>query len=519
MQASTIAAFLTATVTCLLVTPMVVRFADSRALYSRPGDAERRPSRAVPRLGGLAIYAAFVAGIAVAIALGGVAIDPRQRDALLGVFVGGTVAFALGLYDDMYGTQPSTKLLFQSLAALIVYAFGTRIQLITIGDVPGVQTGILSLPMTILWIVVVTNAFNLIDGLDGLATGIGLVVLSALTLAAVVLHNMVVVLVALMLVGALLGFLRYNLSPARIFLGDSGSLFIGFMLAVLSIHGSLKSTTAVLVAIPLFALAVPLLDASVALSRRFLRGSPLFGADARHIHHQLLAVGLTPRRASLLLWCVTAVFAVVGLSIAFAPKPMLLGVGIAGGVLATVIVLYGIRRLDYIEFVEAGLSIVRRGGGVLKAIRDQIHAREMVALFASRQNLEELNLLLAARAQRFGFVLMEVNREQLLRASPAFADVPRLLKLDCTVTSRRGTSDESLVLRIWSTMDYRNPVYGAERVARIMAPSIERWFAECDAVLPPLAQRVDRRRQGRDASSYPVTLDGGAGTDGAWPAY
>ena len=514
-----IAAFLTSAFTCLLVTPLVVRFADARELFENPHDGERPPQRRIARLGGIAIFASAVAGVLMALALGGIAVTTEQRDALIGVFAGATVVFALGLYDDMFSTRPTTKLLFQSLAALIVYAFGTRIQVITIGDVPGVQIGLLSLPLTMLWIVVVTNAFNLIDGLDGLATGIGLVVLSAVTLAAVVLHNMIVVLVALLLVGALLGFLRYNLSPARIFLGDSGSLFIGFMLAVLSIHGSLKSTTAVLVAIPLFALAVPLLDASVALSRRFLRGSPLFGADARHIHHRLLAVGLTPGRASLLLWCVTALFAVVGLSIAFAPKPMLLGVAITGGVLATLIVLYGLRRLDYIEFVEAGMSIVRRGGGVLKAIRDQIHARETVALFSAVESLEELNVLLASRSQRFGFVLMEVNRLESLRAEPVFADVPRLLKLDCTLTSRRGATEDSVVLRIWSSLDYRNPVHGVERVARIMAPSIERWFAECDAAIPYPAQRVERRRQNWDGASYPATLDGHSGTDAVWPAY
>ena len=519
MQSSMIAAFLTSAVTCLLVTPLVVRFADSRGLYEKQQEGNRPPQRRIARLGGIAIFVASVAGVLMALALGGITVGAGQRDALIGVFVGGTAVFLLGLYDDMFGTLPATKLLFQSLAALIVYAFGTRIHVITIGDVPGVQTGLLSLPLTLLWIVVVTNAFNLIDGLDGLATGIGLVVLSALTLAAVVLHNMIVVLVALMLVGSLLGFLRYNLSPARIFLGDSGSLFIGFMLAVLSIHGSLKSTTAVLVAIPLFALAVPLLDAGVALTRRFLRGSPLFGADARHIHHRLLAVGLTPGRASQLLWCVSALFAVVGLSIAFAPKPMLLGVAVAGGVLATVLVLYGLRRLDYIEFVEAGMSIARRGGGVLKAIRDQIHARETVALFSETKTLSELNHLLASRASRFGFVLMEVNREDSLRSAPVMADVPRLLKLDCTVNTDRGTLQDLLVLRIWSTMDFRNPVHGAERVARIMAPSIERWVAQCDAAIPPRAPFVERRRHARDVTVYPERLEGNGSADGAWPAY
>ena len=519
VQSSIIVAFLTSATACLLITPLVVRFADAHGLYEHSRDGDRPPERLIARLGGIAIYVSTLIGMIAVLALHGIAIDAKQKADLTGVFLAGTIIFALGLYDDIRGTRPRTKVLVQTIAALVVYAFGTRIQVITIGDVPGVQTGMFSLPLTVLWIVVVTNAFNLIDGLDGLATGIGLVVLSAVTLAAAVLGNMIVVLVALLLVGALLGFLRYNISPARIFLGDSGSLFIGFMLAVLSIHGSLKSTTAVLVAVPLFALAVPLLDTSVAILRRFLRGVPLFGADARHIHHRLLAVGLTPGRAATVLWCVTAVFAVLGLSIAFAPKPMLLGVALTGGVVATVLILYGLRRLEYVEFVEAALSIARRGGGVRKAIRDQIHARETVALFAAAKNLSDLNRLLAERASRFGFVRMEVNREDAPRIAATYADLPRLLKLECTLNDPRGAFRDELVLRIWLAMDSGKPVHGAERVATIMLPSIERWIHEHGGAFIPRSPQPDRRRLKRDAE-LPTTIEvNGTAADAAWRAF
>src|SRR5690606_28021343 len=166
----------------------------------------------------------------------------------------------------------------------------------------GIDLGWMALPVTLLWIVGVTNAFNLIDGLDGLATGIALVALGTTAIAAVLLGNPEVLVVCLALTGALIGFLRYNFNPARIFLGDSGSLFIGFLLAVLSVHGSMKSATAVLILVPLSALALPLLDTFLAIGRRRLRGGPLSRADSRHIHHPLLAIEFTHRTSVILLY-------------------------------------------------------------------------------------------------------------------------------------------------------------------------------------------------------------------------
>ncbi len=471
-----IAAFAAAIAVSLALTPIVVRGAAARGLFEAAREGERGPLRKVSRLGGIAVFTATVLGVLVGQSMGAFGNGLQASRVMPGLVLGGFVTFLLGLYDDLRGASPKLKLIVQLVAAIIVYALGTRIGVITIGASLGVDVGVLSLPLTLLWIVGVTNAFNLIDGMDGLATGIALVVLSAVMLAAMLLGNSLVVVVAAVLVGALLGFLRYNVSPARIFLGDSGSLFIGFALAVLSIHGSIKSTTAVLVAIPVFALAVPLLDTAVAILRRWLRGSPVFGADARHIHHRLLATGLSPHKAAVAMWALSGLFAVYGLSVAFAPPPVLLGLAVAGGVLASALAYVGVQRLAYVEFAEAVLAIVRRGGGVRKEIRDQIHAREMAELIPQIHSLEELNSLLSERRYRFGFVQIEVNRLSDLKGPPASNDLPRLIKVDYPLGEPGEHHEHSIWLRTWSPLDISSPMQSPVRVARILGPVLAEWI-------------------------------------------
>jgi UDP-GlcNAc:undecaprenyl-phosphate/decaprenyl-phosphate GlcNAc-1-phosphate transferase len=517
LQVALLVAFVSAIALSLVITPWVVQLAAKHGLYDNSRGGDRPPRRNVSRFGGVVIYGASVISMLIVLASGAIHPDAAGQRFLLGLLTGGTISFLLGLWDDIYGTSPGTKLIVQALAASVVFLLGTKIRMMTLGNVAGVETGLMAFPLTVIWIVGVTNAFNLIDGMDGLATGIGLVVLGAVTVAALVLGNTDVVFVSLLLVGALVGFLRYNIAPARIFLGDSGSMFIGFMLAVLSIHGSLKSTTVVLVAVPIFALAVPLLDATVAIGRRFLRGSPLFGADARHIHHRLLASGLTPGRASAVLCGVAAAFASIGLSIAFAPRPMLLGVALVGGLVTTALVMFGLRQLDYIEFIEAAVAIARRGGGVRKEIRDQIHARETVALLSKTSTLAELNALLDEHADRFGFVQLEVDREDVLRyAEPRAIGMP-LLKLDYPLARGRGSApDALLLLRIWSVLDHAHPAHGAERVARILAPAIDAWLVASDQRIPPKPSVIERRRMSDSGRSS--TRDANSPTDAPWMA-
>ena len=498
-QLAMFVAFLAPAVVCWVLTPWVVRVAATHGLHDVPRGGGRTNGRPVARLGGIVIFAATAAGVLIAAAIGAFAADPARQRFLVGLFLGGTVVFGIGLYDDIRGARARLKLLAECAAALIVYALGTRVTMVTLGTAPGVQIGMLSLPLTVLWIVGVANAFNLIDGLDGLATGIGLVVLGAVMVAARVLGNAEVFLVALALVGALTGFLRYNVNPARIFLGDSGSLFIGFMLAVLSIHGSLKSATAVLVAIPVFALAVPLLDTTMAVLRRWLRGAPVFGPDAKHIHHRLLTAGLTPRRAAVVLCIVAAVFAVYGLSIAFAPPPMLLRVTIGGGALALLLVLVGVHRLNYLEFAEAVFALSSGVRGVRNVIHDQIHARETALLIPDATSLDQVNAILARQAGWFGFSRMEVDREEQLNRALRGAEVPadrrRIWKMDYPVLRDDTARDDPFTLRICCDLNVLYRPYGAERVARILAPTIERWVTGMNNELRPNVATLGYARQ------------------------
>lgn len=287
-----------------LGTPWVRRLAFRCGALDRP-DERKVHSTEMPRLGGLAVYVGFLSGIAWL----GVSSLP-----LIGLLVGVTLVVLLGAVDDVRGVSPRVKLAGQVAAALAVVPFGIHIDYITNplnSDI--IYLGFLSLPVTILWIVAVTNAINLIDGLDGLAGGVSFI--AALTMAAVawtqwrlfhISGQVDVLVLALVLAAAVLGFLRHNFHPARIFLGDSGSMMLGFTLAVISIMGFTKSVTAISVFIPLVVLGVPLLDTACAIVRRCYRHRPIFQPDREHLHHQLMALGLSHRQTVLVIYAVSA---------------------------------------------------------------------------------------------------------------------------------------------------------------------------------------------------------------------
>jgi UDP-GlcNAc:undecaprenyl-phosphate GlcNAc-1-phosphate transferase len=425
------------------------------------------------------------------------------------VLIGGGLLLATGLIDDLRGISAPMKLLIQLIAAVLAYQFGFRIEVLSLGSAE-FALGWLSLPLTLLWVVGVTNAFNLIDGLDGLATGVALVALATITFAAVHLGNYEVAIVCAALVGALLGFLRYNFNPARIFLGDSGSLFVGFLLAVLSVHGSLKTATAVLMVVPLCALAIPLLDTALAIFRRWLRGVPLFGPDTRHIHHRLLASGWSHRRAVATLYLAAGIVATFGLTVAFGPPPVVRGITLAGGVLSLTIVAVGIRRLAYHEFVIAGAVLASGPLRLRRVIQDNIHARDLADAIQQAQSLEDCNDLLRIGAAAFGMMQMEVclesaaaHRELLRRHT----DWVQAWKLDFPILSG-GPDEDRWVLRIWCSTeaDSFRP-YGAERVARILAPHLCTWLSALQAAEQAAAAGSKDLRP-RAEAPRPVILEG-----------
>jgi len=318
-----VATFAGAACISLLLTPLIIRAASALRLYDAPDGVRRLHESPVPRLGGVAVYltAAVVSIFVVLVGarvfwLNGVISDYEWR-MLTGLLFGSGILFFVGLIDDLRPLPPSVKFVAQVVAALIALYFGLRLNRATLGYGEGVRVGMLSAPLIFLWIIGVTNAYNLIDGLNGLAGGIAVVACATILAVSLHLGNTAVLIPVAALSGALLGFLRFNFPKARIFLGDAGSMSVGFILAVLLLKAAEVPGPSVLVAIPILAMCVPMLDLTLAIIRRWLRGVPLSGADARHIHHRLMALGLTQQRTAIVLWCLAAAMAAFGLVIAF----------------------------------------------------------------------------------------------------------------------------------------------------------------------------------------------------------
>jgi UDP-GlcNAc:undecaprenyl-phosphate GlcNAc-1-phosphate transferase len=228
--------------------------------------------------------------------------------------LGAGIILAAGVADDAYSLPPAAKLAIQAVAAIVALAGGYGVHAITNPVTGGyIGLGMFGSLLTAAWIVAVTNAFNLIDGLDGLAAGVALIAAVSIILIAQVEMRPDAALLASAFAGALLGFLRYNFHPASIFLGDSGSQLLGYSLSLLSIQGLQKGATTVVIIVPILALGLPLLDTMVAILRRFLVAgfAAIFRADREHIHHRLVAIGMTQRRAVLVLYCVCALFGAV----------------------------------------------------------------------------------------------------------------------------------------------------------------------------------------------------------------
>ncbi len=288
--------FLVALVVAVVLTPLVKKLALRMGVVDQPVErsVHKEPT---PHLGGVAIYAAFVVSALVGIG----AEAPESR----GILVGGTLILLLGLVDDIWRLSPKAKFVGQVIIAMVVVAFGVRIQWVTNPFGGMFMLGSWSIPLTVLWIVAVVNVINLIDGLDGLAAGISSI--AAVTLFFVALgkgYSHVVVLTAA-LAGSTLGFLPYNFNPAKIFMGDSGAMFLGYALAAIAVEGTLKSTTTIALAIPILALGLPILDTSFAIVRRFAARRPIHQADREHLHHRLLDLGLTQRQTVVVMYAVS----------------------------------------------------------------------------------------------------------------------------------------------------------------------------------------------------------------------
>ena len=339
--------------TSLLCSFVLTRFVRNLALaqgwVAAPASDRHVHTEPLPRLGGVAIFLSFLISIGFLLLVIGWHSPAYFSWGRLGtILLAGTLVFLVGVYDDLRQVGPYVKFGVQAVAGSILFASGLRIL-----DLPLLFGGrhfpwIVGYGLTILWVLAVTNAFNLIDGLDGLAAASALFSTLVVFVVAVVSHSFLVSFLTLALAGTILGFLRYNFNPATIFLGDSGSLFIGFMLSALALQGAQKAPTIIAVAIPVVSFGLPILETTISVLRRFLSGRPVFSADREHIHHKLLQRGLSQRQAVIVLYAVSALFALLSLFLLW-PTGSTLGLVLA---VLGVGVWMGIQHLNYLEFGE-----------------------------------------------------------------------------------------------------------------------------------------------------------------------
>ena len=305
-------------VICLIITPIVIKFSKKFNLVDIPKDERRVHSKPMPRVGGIAIVISMLLGLGIYYIITKNIPSIALNKKFLGYLLGGIVIFAMGLIDDIVNLKARYKFLFQLAAAFIVYLFGIRISGIKI---PFIYTDIinfgwLDLPITLLWIIGITNAINLIDGLDGLAAGISAISATALLIIFITTSaSLEAIVITAVLVGATLGFLPYNFNPAKTFMGDVGSNYLGFTLATVSILGFAKGYTVLAIIVPIIALGVPIFDTLFAMIRRFLKGQPMLSPDGAHIHHRLLKRGFSQRQAVIFLYTVTSILCILAVTI------------------------------------------------------------------------------------------------------------------------------------------------------------------------------------------------------------
>lgn len=304
-------AFVVALIVSLIATPLVILLAKKTGAMDAP-NARKVHKKPIPRIGGLAIYAGFMAAIIFVAAKFG--FDNEMIKETVGLTLSGSLIVALGLVDD-YKNLPAKIKLFGQIcaAAILVLGFDVRIDFVTDPFGEYFYFDNLAIPhlavfVTMFWLVGLTNTVNLIDGLDGLAAGVASIASFTILLVALEQNFILVAIMTAALAGAAVGFLKYNFNPAKIFMGDTGSMFLGFMLAGISVTGAVKSVATIALIVPIFALGLPILDTTFAIVRRLRGGVPIFKPDKGHLHHRLLGVGFTQCQAVLLMYVISALF-------------------------------------------------------------------------------------------------------------------------------------------------------------------------------------------------------------------
>ena len=288
-----------------LSTPLAMKLAHKIGAIDVPKDNRRVHKEPIPRLGGLAIFLGFIITSMIFV-------DINKK--MIGIFLGALIIVIIGIIDDVKEIKAKVKLGVQILAAVIVVIFGVQIEWVTNPfdtiDRTFQLAAVIGIPVTIFWIVGATNTVNLIDGLDGLAAGVSAIAATTLSFVSFINHQQTYAVLLLALAGAAIGFLPYNFNPAKIFMGDTGSLFLGFVLSVIAIEAAIKSAAALAIAIPILAIGLPIFDTTFAIIRRASSGKPIMQADKGHLHHRLLNKGLTQKQTVLILYAISMVLGI-----------------------------------------------------------------------------------------------------------------------------------------------------------------------------------------------------------------
>lgn len=411
--------FAVAAVVTFLATPPYILIARRFGWTDQPG-GRKRHARVTATMGGLVVFATVFAGALIAMQTDNL-VGEKLRESRTYVYALLACTFSmilLGVVDDRHALRPRLKLMVQTVVAIAAVALGFRVDAVTLPWWDSfVLPPVVGMALSFLWIVGITNAINLTDGLDGLAVGICLLASSVNAVVAIWLGNHYMTVMMVLLAGSLLGFLRYNFHPARVFLGDTGSMALGMFLAMASLRSAQKSHTAVLILIPLFALGYPIFDTLLAIARRSLRGQPLFSSDRDHIHHRLIDRGARPSTAAIQIYIASFILCLLCIAAA-AANHFILGVGIAFVLLMTV---FSARVLGYLEW---GGWVARWGDREETRI---LHAAANLARLKLRKSKSDADRLIALSilAREIG-----CRRIELLRGDAPVAD--------CVIANAQG---------------------------------------------------------------------------------
>ncbi|GEM_PF-258528 len=387
------------------LTPLVKRLAFVVGALDHPGGRRKIHERQVPRLGGLAIFVPVMLSLGLGFWVVPESSQRLEGSQLFGLLISGGCIFLLGVYDDIRGANAPVKFTFQIAAAAWLYFSGVRISEVSTPFGWSVTLGIFALPFTLLWLVGLTNGMNLLDGIDGLATGVAAIASLTILFVSFGEGNTQVLLIAAALLGSLLGFLVFNSHPAQIFLGDCGAMFLGFFLAAISVLANQKSASAVAMGMPIILLGIPIFDTSLVFIRRVLRGKHPFQADRDHLHHRLLALGLSQPKVAITLYVVSGFLGVMALLMTSATR----AVAVLILICLVLAVIAAMQRLRAGEFRELW-RLIQHGERRRRPPRYRaMVVRNTLPLLERCETVEALRALLEGVRKDLGFETLRVR--------------------------------------------------------------------------------------------------------------